>query len=205
MILFKRRKQKQIIEMSDLMRVDVMVDIETLGKEADSTIIQIAAVAFNMEDGKHLSQFNQIVDIEKETTMNTDGSTIKWWVNTNKELLQELLNKGEHSSEDVLTNFHKWLIGLGKTEDTYLWGNGILFDNKMIQHQMNSLGIGYPIFYKNDRDVRTLVDLAGKKLGISERNLKGMFNSDAYVEHDAIDDVKCQIDLVVGCYKALYQ
>lgn len=185
------------------MRVDVMVDIETLGKEAGSTIIQIAAIAFNMEDGRHLSQFNQIVDIEKELFMNTDGSTIKWWINTNKELLQELLNKGEHSSEDVLTNFHEWLTGLGKTEDIHLWGNGILFDNKMIQHQMNNLGLGYPIFYKNDRDVRTIVDLAGKKLKISERNLKGLFNNDSHVEHDAIDDVKYQIDLVVGCYKAL--
>lgn len=187
------------------MRVDVMVDIETLGKSSDSTIIQIAAIAFNMQDGSSLSAFNQIVDIEKEIAMNTDGSTIKWWLNTNMELLRQLLNKGEYSSEDVLTNFHEWLTGLGNTEDIYLWGNGILFDNKMIQQQMIDLGLDYPIFYKNDRDVRTIVDLAGKKLGISERDLKGQYNNESYVEHDAIDDVKYQIDLVVGCYKALSQ
>lgn len=185
-------------------RVDIMVDIETLGKGSDATIFQIAAIAFDIETGKHLSKFNQIANIEEETYLRVDGSTLKWWLNTNKELLTELLNKGKGTPEGLLENFHKWLSFISDdTTNIHLWGNGILFDNKMIQYQLEDVGLGYPIHYKNDRDVRTIVDLAGKKLGISEKELKDKYNDDSLVDHDAFDDVKYQISLVVGCYSAL--
>lgn len=186
------------------MRIDIMTDIETLGKKSDSTIIQIAAIAFDIDTGETISEFNQIADIEKNETMNVTGSTIKWWLNKNKELLQDLLNAGENSTESMLIDFHKWLVDFRLADNSvYLWGNGILFDNKMIQHQLEDNGLDYPIFYKNDRDVRTIVDLASKKLGITEDELKKRFNDDSLVEHDAFDDVKYQIKLVQGCYQVL--
>lgn len=188
------------------MRIDIMTDIETLGTNSDSTIIQISAIAFNIETGEHLRSFNQIADISQNDFMNVDGTTIKWWMNTNKELLQELLNNGKYSSDEILKNFNNWITDIqyeyGQKE-VYLWGNGILFDNKMIQHQLDSLCIKYPIFYKNDRDVRTIVDLASRKLGITEKELKDKFNDDNLVAHNALDDVKYQINLVVGCYNTL--
>ena len=185
------------------MRVDVMVDIETLGKSADSTVFQISGVAFDILTGDVISKFNKIADIEKNEEMNTSGATIKWWLNTNKELLAKLLNEGEGSSEELLENFHSWITGLGKAEDVYLWGNGILFDNRIIQHQLNKSGLGYPVYYKNDRDVRTILDLASAKTGLTEKEIRQEYMNDKYVAHDAIDDVMYQIDLVVGCYKKL--
>lgn len=183
-------------------RVDVMVDIETLGKQADSTIFQIAAIAFDIETGEHLAKFNQIANIEDESFLRVDGSTLKWWLNTNKELLAELLNKGNVTPDELLENFLKWLTFISDdTKNLHLWGNGILFDNKMIQQQLGE--DDYPIYYKNDRDVRTIVDLAGKKLGISEKELKDKYLDESLVAHDAYDDVRYQINLVVGCYGEL--
>ncbi|MEK5107057.1 3'-5' exonuclease [Cytobacillus sp. FSL K6-0129] len=189
------------------MRLDIMTDIETLGTNSDSTIIQISAIAFDIESGGHKFEFNQIANIAKnEMPIKVTGSTIQWWLNTNKELFAELINGGENSSEQVLINFHKWLTDrISGVKHTYLWGNGILFDNKMIQHQFESLGLDYPIFYRNDRDVRTLVELASKKLGISEQELKARFNDEALVHHNAFDDVIFQIKLVSGCYKILVE
>lgn len=185
-------------------RVDVMVDIETLGKDSDATIFQISAIAFDILTGKHISTFNKIANIEENTYMRVDGSTLKWWLNTNKELLTDLLNKGEGSSEELVEDFHEWLTSQSEDmKDVYLWGNGILFDNKMIQYQLEEEGFNYPIYYKNDRDVRTIVDLAGKKLGITEQELKEKFNDESLTKHDAFDDVKYQINLVVSCYKLL--
>lgn len=188
-------------------RVDIMVDIETLGTGADATIIQISAIAFDIMTGAHLSTFNQIADIEKnKLPLKVDGSTLKWWLNTDKELLTELLNKGFYSSEDVLAHFSGWIKTQSKDpKDIYLWGNGILFDNKLIEHQLGKLGLEYPIYYRNDRDVRTIVDLAGRKLGISEQDLKERFKDYTLVEHNALDDVKYQIKLVVGCYNKLIE
>lgn len=185
------------------MRTDIMVDIETLGNQTGSTIFQIAAVAFDIKTGKTIATFNKIADIEKNMFVHVTGSTIKWWLNTNKELLTDLLNKGKGSSEELLGDFHKWLTSDNLQGDIYLWGNGILFDNKMIQYQFEEEGLNYPIFYRNDRDVRTIVDLAGAKLGLTERELKEKYRDSSLVEHDAFDDVKYQIQLVVGCYNEL--
>jgi hypothetical protein len=186
-------------------RIDIMVDIETLGTGSNATIFQIAAMAFDINTGKVLSKFNKIADIGKNDTMNVDGSTIKWWLNTDKELLTNLLNQGEGSSEELLRCFAQWL-GAEKFDfgNLYLWGNGILFDNKMLQEQMNALdGCHYPVEYKNDRDVRTIVDLAAAKFGITEKELKERYQDDSLKEHDAYDDVIYQISLVTECYKVL--
>ena len=192
------------------MRIDVMTDIETLGTNSDSTIFQIAAIAFDIETGEHLAKYNRIADIGETDALKVTGATLKWWLDTDKELLHRLLNGGEGSPEATLRDFHEWLCylkseedGFGDVNDVYLWGNGILFDNKMIQHQFESLGLKYPIFYRNDRDVRTIVDLAGKKLGLTEKELKEKFNDETLVKHDAFDDVVYQINLVVECYKLL--
>lgn len=185
------------------MRIDIMTDIETLGTNSDSTIIQISAIAFDLNTGKHISEFNRIADITENKRMNVTGSTIVWWLNTNKELLTDLLNKGEGTSEHLLTSFNDWLLELSLKGELHLWGNGILFDNKMIQHQLENIGLKYPIHYKNDRDVRTIVDLVSAKLGITEKELKAKFNDKTLVKHDAYDDVKFQINLVSWCYKQL--
>lgn len=187
------------------MRIDVMTDIETLGHKSDSTIFQISAIAFDILTGEYISEFNQIADISLNKEMSVTGSTIKWWLNTNAELLKDLLNKGQCSTEDMLQSFHSWLTLLKKHEDdeVYLWGNGILFDNKMIQHQFEKIDLDYPIHYQKDRDVRTIVDLASTKLGITEKELKARYNDDTLVAHDAFDDVKYQVRLVHKCYEIL--
>ncbi|MCM3109899.1 3'-5' exonuclease [Lederbergia lenta] len=185
-------------------RVDIMVDIETLGKGSNATIFQISAIAFDIITGEHYSTFNKIADISKNDKLVVDGSTLIWWLNTNKELLAELLNNGHNSSDKLLIMFNDWIhTQSDDINDIHLWGNGILFDNKMIEEQLISLGVDYPIYYKNDRDVRTIVDLAGKKLEITEQELKEYFKDESLTEHDALDDVKYQIKLVAGCYNAL--
>lgn len=186
------------------MRIDIMVDIETLGTRQDATIFQVAAVAFDILTGETIETFNQIADIGNASNLRVDGSTIKWWLNTNKDLLTELLNNGTVSTDELLKHFNKWLVKFKDgAENIYLWGNGILFDNKMIQYQFEQLGLEYPIYYRNDRDVRTIVDLASVKLGISEAELKERYNDESLTKHNAFDDVMYQIRLVKGCYEVL--
>lgn len=185
------------------MRVDVMVDLETLGTHADSTIIQISAIAFDINTGAHHYVFNKIADISKneDYEMNVDGSTLKWWLTTNKELLARSIEKGEMSSSELVEDFGNWLSVVKSMGDLYLWGNGILFDNKMIQYQLGE--DLYPIEYKNDRDLRTLVDLACAKLGITEKELKNKYYDQSLEPHDAFNDVINQVNLAVNCYKEL--
>lgn len=195
------------------MRIDIMVDIETLGNKADSTIFQVAAVAFNMETGGIYFEFNKIADIGVNKTNTITGDTLKWWLATDKELFHRLLHEGDGSSDDLLCAFRRWVDSLHLLSedgnivrgghDLYLWGNGILFDNNLLKTQLEAIGEHYPIPFRNDRDVRTIVDLAARKLGITEKELKVRFEDPSLVAHDAYDDVRYQIALVRGCYREL--
>lgn len=187
------------------MRIDVMTDIETLGRGVDATIIQISAIAFNIKTGEYYNTFNLIADIEKNKSLKVSGGTLKWWLNTDKELLTTIINNGSCSSEEMILQFHNWLTALSEDmQNVFLWGNGILFDNKMIQHQMQTQGLDYPIFYRNDRDMRTLVEIASHKVGIkTEKEFRNKYKNTNLIEHDAFDDVKGQIDILVKCYNIL--
>lgn len=196
----------------DNRRVDVMVDIETLGTGKDATIFQISAVAFDIKTGEIMHEFNKIADIANSGSLNVDGRTLSWWLKTNPQLLSDLIHQGEGSVGSLLMKF-KWFIeGLDTDiKNVYLWGNGILFDNAMLQHQLENHpaltytdnGNKYPIHYRNDRDVRTIVELASIKSGLTIDELKEKFKDESLIEHDAYDDVLYQIQLVVGCYNIL--
>ena len=68
---------------------------------------------------------------------------------------------------------------------------------------MQSVGLDYPIFYRNDRDMRTIIELACHKLGIEEKEFKEQNKNSELVAHDAYDDVRWQIDLVSKAYNIL--
>lgn len=192
-------------------RIDVMVDIETLGTDSDSTIFHIAAMAFDIRTGEPVEglavphTYNETADIEaNRNPLNIDGSTLKWWLRTDKDLLSDLLHKGDKSSELILWDFHSWLKTLSRDNNVYLWGNGILFDNKMLEYQMTKkLGLEYPIHFRNDRDLRTLLELASMKTGMSENEIRSKFNDSSLRAHDAMDDVTYQINLTVYCFNVL--
>jgi len=187
-------------------RVDIMVDLETLGLGDDASIIQIGAIRFDIKTGEVLSEFNQYVDITRSTPT-VDGGTLLWWLNTNSELLLKILNGGTRSICVSLMKFNEWIESQEPEDEhtVYLWGNGILFDNAKIKHNMLKNNIEYPIGYKNDRDVRTLLEMASIKTGCSESEIKGLINNDGLVEHDAIDDCIYQARLVSMCFNMLME
>ncbi|KOS61535.1 3'-5' exoribonuclease [Lysinibacillus agricola] len=189
------------------MRKDIMVDIETLGTGENATVFQISAMSFDIQTGDKHDSINLIGDIEKYSSLNVDGSTLKWWLNTDKELLTELLNKGTCNEYDLFEILHTWLLSQSETgdmKDVYLWGNGILFDNAKLQTNLNGCNdLKYPIYYKNDRDVRTILELASMKSGLSEDEIKASVTDENERKHDAFDDIAYQIRLIVKCYEIL--
>lgn len=189
-------------------RVDVMFDLETLGTSLDSTIIQIAAAAFDIGTGEISSIFEMSANISYNQELSVDGNTLKWWLNENPALLQDILSgngTGEgSSSEGIVREFHKWLTDFNnRYRRVYLWGNGPLFDNAMIYYQFEKQRLQKPIHFRNDRDLRTLVDVASAKLGMTDYDLKAKLNRDDLVSHLAVDDVLYQIHVAHKCYNIL--
>lgn len=202
---YKTIEFKELIEEKKMKRIDVMVDIETLGRGKENPILQIGAIAFDIETGKHLLSFQRYVKLSNSEVIN--GETLAWWLKTDKELIAELVSKGTKGEKEVMKDFLTWIEGLPfwteshtlSKKDIYLWGNGILFDNKIIQGKCELYDLEYPIHYRNDRDVRTLVELYQTKTGGNYEAIKKSFH-DNYKEHDALEDCKSQIDMVVHCY-----
>ena len=155
----------------DKKRIDIMVDIETLGKEGNSPVIQVAAAAFDIHTGEILKEFNRCCDISYNKNLIVDGSTLKWWLETDSELLKTILARGsvDGTEQYVIEMFHRWITNLQEDYEVYLWGNGILFDNRIIKEKFEAFGLQYPIFYRNDRDLRTIVDIVNSKYNIDIR------------------------------------
>ena len=187
------------------MRIDIMVDIETLGKEDKSTVIQIAACAFDIRSGIIYNKFNQSLNISEECNLSIQGDTLMWWLKTNKELLTSILENGNCSTEkELVLSFNDWIISLGDKMDIFFWGNGILFDNRIIKNKIEHYGEEYPIFYRNDRDMRTIVELAAIKSGYkTEKEFKDNNIIVGLIAHDAFDDVIYQIAILSNAWNII--
>ena len=187
-------------------RIDIMVDLETLGRTGEYTVFQIGAVAFDIETGEIKDAFDKKVDITQEKDLKVDGKTLMWWLETDKELLFKLLsNDDDITSHELFVMFNWWIrtVLQKNYDEVYLWGNGILFDNKIIKEKMDFYNIEYPIFYRNDRDLRTIIDLVATKLGITEKEIKEKFNDEFLTKHNGLDDCKHQVKLLVYCWSLL--
>lgn len=180
-------------------RIDIMLDIETLGKSGQHAVFQIAAAGFDISTGEIINTFNQVCDIAHSNIL-VDGDTLKWWLNTDKELLTRLLNRGNCSEDWMVKSFHNWLSTLQEDYDIYLWGNGILFDNRIIKEKMDAIGLNYPIFYRNDRDLRTLVELVKVKYDIDPHEHCKVESTE---KHNAMSDVEHQIRVATFCWNKL--
>lgn len=187
-------------------RIDVMVDIETLGKGSCPPVLQIAARCFNPRTGEsYKASFDETADISSLMSK-IEPDTLKWWLDTNPTLFAKLVKRGTVSERQIVIDFLKWLASLGPTEDIRLWGNGVLFDNRIIKEKCDQFSFGYPVFYRNDRDVRTIVELAAMKMNMTTEAFtklqKDLFSSTltetAGEYHDAMTDVNFQIQMV--CY-----
>lgn len=185
-----------------------MVDIETLGTNGNNPVIQIGAAAFNIESGFITHAFDKTQDIRQLGEMSVDPNTLLWWLGTDAELLKNILT-AEETTPTLISDFHDFLSEIKESVDGEIkfWGNGILFDNRIIKEQMEAVGLTYPIRYSKDRDVRTILDLAADKLGIDEYELKAKaaatIDSESLVKHNAIDDVIAQVNLVSYCYNII--
>ena len=192
--------------MTNKTRIDVMIDLETLGTDFNAPIFQIAAAGFDIASGDIILTFDECADIQELTPQDgtINGSTFKWWLDTNPELLAKLLGQGDLTPYDLLKMFHRWFDYLTmKYDEVYLWGNGILFDNAIIRHKFERYGWKYPIFYRNDRDVRTIFELAQHKTGESAKEMYDRIYDKELVAHDAMNDVNNQVALVTECYQIL--
>ena len=131
-------------------RIDVMIDIETLGTNECPPVFQLVAKAFDLKTGEIISIFQDCCDVSTSTSP-IDEATVVWWTKTNFRLFVKLLADGVNSGnteEQMIKNFINWFESLDKdNKNVFLWGNGVNFDNRIIAAKCMQYGLFYPVFY----------------------------------------------------------
>jgi hypothetical protein len=174
---------------------DVMIDFETLGTVADSVILSIGAVKFDINsDAIDENGFYAAISIESSLAAGRrlDESTLRWWMKQSEEA-RRVFSEPTQPLEVVLADFHAWF-----DPDTYdktsVWSNGADFDLPMIQHAWDMAGYEPPWKFYNNRCFRTLKNLPKIK------NIKAPPNP---IKHHAMFDALTQAKHAQLIWRAL--
>lgn len=154
-----------------------MVDLETLGTNPNSPIVQIGLVFFTIQGIQTQSQ----VTINFDDALKhgkADGSTIKWWLQQAKEA-QATLFENQRPIEDAADVVEKLIIA---QNPNYFWAHAT-FDFPILNSMFNSLGRKPVIPFRTAYDLRTLEYFVGND--ITWENRDGVY-------HNALDDATYQ-------------
>lgn len=183
----------------------LMIDIEALGKDADSVILTIGAQIFDpsphvvgwikdpiydkISDTHIPSWLNIRVDVDSQVDRwgrRIDGGTLDWWGKQSPEAIEEALGESDRVPlEDALDKLMR-LAYLCKA----IWSKGPLYDIVMLEHAMNQTKRRIPWKFWEIRDARTVYSLCP---GLDTK-LNG---------HIAVDDCRNQIVLLQEAFRLL--
>lgn len=170
---------------------DIMIDIETVGRDPGCGIIQIAAVPFNMNTGAiSKNTFKMSINLDHQLKSGKgftySSNTYKWWMKENPNLFKKL-SKSKNTYNQVGKEFQKWFKSLKDNQKIRVWGNSNRFDIGIIDGwYRKAIGFKFQPFWNTwlERDVRTLAMLAPD----IKKNTRFVG-----IKHNAIDDCKHQI------------
>lgn len=172
----------------------IMLDLETMGFESNSAIVSIGVVAFDPENDLLGETFYINVDLTSclDYGLSVSGETIIWWLKQSSGA-RESLFENPLPLKDALVMFGEFVQ---KFENPKIWGNGIGFDNEIMKNAYKAVGLERPWGYRDDRDLRTLIDIGKSIAGNQPSEIVG-------TKHNSLDDAISQAKIVCQYWKAL--
>jgi len=173
---------------------DVMIDLETLGTLADSTIVSIGAVRFDLETGQVFDApadtFYQVVNIAIwQRGRCIDGCTVQWWMGQS-DAARAVFKETGVSLPVALVALSQWM-----PKGVKAWSNGADFDLPMLTHAYRSHDMEPPWGSYLGRCYRTYKNLPGA------RDIKMVREG---THHNALADAIDQARHLCAIHKALF-
>lgn len=171
---------------------DVMIDIETLDTRPSAVILEIGICPFDALKGEvGTGEAIEVSLNDNERLRRTaSAATLNWWAE------QERPMPGEGLSAVSLKQALLWLQerlhfcrGGAPDGKVCVWANSPSFDLVILEDAFRQLGLDVPWKFWEQRDVRTVLKLAGIRKG--------------KVSHLAVDDCRRQAEYVTRAYEAL--
>lgn len=147
----------------------IMVDIETLSPESTGRILQVSAIAFELngkvQDPHELLQYEDRwfdAVIRPYPTGHEDARTMQWWASDEPAAAKKLLDaRPQEALTSALMRFSAFARHwLGKRGG--VWAKPPQFDLRILRATYEAFGYPAPWHYRQEHDLRTLVWVARK-------------------------------------------
>ena len=171
----------------------LMIDLETLGTTADSVILSIGAVKFDLDSTAIADDsFYGSISIESnlDAGRKVEEGTMLWWLKQ-PAAAQNVFHEDKLSLEQTLNDLSDWL----GADKWIVWAKGPSFDVTMLEHAYKHFKMKTPWEFWNVRCVRTYMGLPGAK-GL-QAEVEG-------VAHNALSDAYQQAKTIQAIHQKLF-
>lgn len=169
----------------EVIKMNVMLDLETLGTKPGCIILSIGAVTFN-GDYKFYRNINS--NNCALYGLKAEQNTVEWWSNQTQQAKDSLTIDRVRLSE-ALNDFTKWFKDV---KGQQIWCQGANFDVPVLEAAYDAVKFQIPWKFWNVRDTRTVYDITGFDPKTVQR--EGTY-------HNALDDCEHQIKCVKEALK----
>jgi len=133
-----------------------MIDLEGLATGPDTTILTIAAQAFDpFGSGYYDRHYYARVTLESQENRTIDNGTIEWWATQPEHAREEAFGERDRIPLDQALDELGRLIWHSKM----IWAQGPTYDCNILEHAYKSYGKALPWKYYQVRDSRTVFSL----------------------------------------------
>jgi exodeoxyribonuclease VIII len=178
------------------MSFEAIIDIETLGVQANSIILTIGGIKFKryekIQDLDNYQKFYKRIDIDscKEKGLQTDKDTIIWWNEQSDNIRHEsIFHPDRYKLEEVLKELSGFLI-----DCKYIWSQGS-FDSIILENAYKKCNLPIPWKFWQIRDSRTLFDV----LNVDLKSIEYKSNE----VHNALVDCYRQLIATTKCFEKI--
>jgi exodeoxyribonuclease VIII len=161
--------------------MDLMIDLEGLGTGPDTTILTIAAQAFDPSGSGYYTEHHYYarVTLESQETRSIQQGTIDWWATQPSAARDEAFGTENRIPLEQALDELGQLVWKAKR----VWAQGPTYDMNILEHAYKSYGKSIPWQFYAVRDSRTVFSLWP---GLPKPP----------TSHHALEDCRRQIDLL---------
>ena len=164
-----------------------MIDLEGLATGPETTILTIAAQAFDpFGTGYYNQQYYARITLESQPNRSIEQGTIDWWATQPEAQAEAFMEEGRIDLDQALDSLGKLIW-----HSNFIWMNGPTYDATILEHAYKSYGKSLPWQYYKVRDARTVFSLWPDC-------------PRPPTSHHALEDCRRQIDMLQATLKHLH-
>jgi len=176
---------------------DIMVDLETTGtRPSFSSIIQLAAIKFNLEEQTIGETFDRSPGMLPNRFW--DEGTREFW--QGMPAVYHGIVARQEEPEQVFVDFSKWVTKDAPQGGYRFWSKPLSFDWNMLASHYDQLGRPIPFHYRQGRDLNTFI-AACRNRGAEHVDMSFI---QATVAHNALADCAQQLKILFSAKNGVF-